>query len=248
MKRFIISIIFVVAMSFGFASSASAQLNVPVPSDKTPATTKSPDINVPVPNKSSVNRSSANVYRTYRNTTVVKKYMNGTDKDARAKNVTQDGRLDNLESEMKGKANSNDVEAGFKSVDDRFAVKDQVDARQDRELGYTFWAFIIIPFSLLILALLYFVFGGRNNNVMVNGGGHAPAYVPQAQPAVQPMPYYQPVPAQPIPAAQPVPQPAVPNQMQIITPINIRTHTQPFNVDIDLNPTIRGGQSAAPAQ
>ena len=230
-------------MSFMAVSSALAQnpdLNVPVPSGKT-QTTKSPDLNVPIPNKSA--QSSANVYKTYRtNTTVVKKYsMNGVDKDARAMNDKQNGRLDNLEKAIDGKANSSDVEAGFKSVDDRFAAKDQVDARQDRELGYTFWAFIIIPVVFLVLALLYFMFGGNNNNVQVNGGGHAPAYVPQAQPAVQPIPYYQPIPAQPIPAAQPVP--AANQQPSVNVPINIAVEP----IQIDLRPSLRG-TPPAPAQ
>ncbi len=239
MKKIIISFVFVIAISFMAVSSALAQnpdLNVPVPSGKT-QTTKSPDLNVPVPNKSA--QSSANVYRTYRNTTVVKKYsMNGVDKDAREENKTQNGRLDKLE---KDKANSSDVEAGLKSVDDRFAAKDQVDARQDRELGYTFWAFIIIPVAFLILALLYFMFGGNNNNVQVNGGGHAPAYVPQAPPAVQPIPYYQPIPAQPIPAAQPVP--AVNQQPSVNVPITIAVEP----IQIDLRPSLRG-TPPAPAQ
>lgn len=164
--------------------------------------------------------------------------MNGVDKDAREVNVAQDIRIKKLED---GKANSSDVEAGFKSVDDRFAAKDQVDARQDRELGYTFWAFIIIPVVFLVLALLYFMFGGNNNNVQVNGGGHAPAYVPQTQPAVQPIPYYQPIPAQPIPAAQPVP--AANQQPSVNVPINIAVEP----IQIDLRPSLRG-TPPAPAQ
>lgn len=234
MKRFIISII-IVAFSFMAVSSALAQnpdLNVPVPSGKT-QTTKSPDLNVPVPNKST--QTPANVYRTYRtNTTVVKKYsMNGVDKDARAENNTQNDRIGKLE---KNKANSDEVNASFSSIDDRFAAKDQVDARQDRELGYTFWAFIIIPSVLLVMALLYFIFGGRNNNVHVIGGGYVPAYVPQAQPVVQPMPYYQPVPAaQPMHAAN--------QQPSVNVPISIAVEP----IQIDLRPSLRGAPPA-PAQ
>lgn len=212
MKRIIAVFSLVVIACVVFVCSVSAQINVPVPpTGKDVTAGKSSMINVPVPSSGKSGGSVTNVYKRY---TVVRK-MNGVDSQARRDIAGLKAEVSELKN---SKADKSAVEAGFKATDDRFTVVDQVNNRQDRELNYIYWALLVIPFIILLLALLYFLFGGRNNVV----GGAPVVYVPQAVPAALPVPEAPPLPA--------------PNPASVNVPVSITV--QP--IEIDLSPTLRG--------